>query len=81
MLEVCTALIGLPEKGDAVIIGLEDGRSLSLSYGTTIVSNRWQILPPLDDLPEVNQVLASRGDYAVRVRTARLSSQKCGGPM
>lgn len=52
-LDVSVALIGTPEKGDTVLIGLEDGRSISLSFGTTISSNQWEILSPTD-LPEVN---------------------------
>lgn len=66
-LEVCMALIGAPEKGDAVIIGLEDGRSLSLTYGTTkFPVNAWQILPP-DDFAEVNQVLAQHSDDPITI--------------
>lgn len=60
-LDVCVALIGEPEKGDAVLIGLEDGRTLSLTYGTTTKSKAWQILPP-EDLSEVVTVLKLERD-------------------
>lgn len=60
-LDVCVALIGEPEKGDVVLIGLEDGRTLSLTYGTTIKSNAWQVLSP-DDLAEVVAVFKREKD-------------------
>lgn len=55
-LEVATSLVGTPRKNDAVLIGLEDGRSLSLTFGTTTASRQWQVLP-LENLPEVRAVL------------------------
>lgn len=65
-LDVSVALIGTPDKGDTVLIGLEDGRSMSLSFGTTISSNQWEILSPTD-LPEVNRAYEQSGKDALAV--------------
>jgi hypothetical protein len=59
-------LIGEPQKGSAVVIGLEDGRSLLLNFGTTVNFRQWEIVK-IDELDEVTRVYQRSDKDALRV--------------